>query len=111
MMSARYFPGAAACCACMMYVPKSQGGGSDVPTLVSLEEERADAQVLDYGNRTARQDLIIVPATQISPSGICSPTPEEFRWREDSQRTALPLNNAESMNDVASLITRSTSSN
>lgn len=32
--------------------------------------------VLDYYRNTARLDLVLVPATQISPSGVCTPDPD-----------------------------------
>ncbi|CAM9849960.1 unnamed protein product [Pylaiella littoralis] len=44
-----------------------------VPTLVPVEDELSDTPVLEYYRN---RDLIIVPATQISPSGRCTPTPE-----------------------------------
>ncbi|CAM9646625.1 unnamed protein product [Ectocarpus sp. 4 AP-2014] len=44
------------------------------PTLVPVEHEQSDMPVLDYYQS---QDLIIVPATQISPSGRCTPIPEQ----------------------------------
>lgn len=55
---------------------KQQHTGKDnyiVPTLVPVEDEQSDTPVLDFYRN---EDLIIVPATQISPSGRCTPTPE-----------------------------------
>ncbi|CAN0229927.1 unnamed protein product [Laminaria digitata] len=51
-------------------------GGSHIPTLVPMEHEQSDMPVLDYYRNTARLDLVLVPATQISPSGVCTPHPE-----------------------------------
>lgn len=53
----------------------------EIPTLVPVEHEQSDMPVLDY-YRT--QDLIIVPVTQIAPSGLCTPVP-------DQQQEELPL--------------------
>lgn len=53
-----------------------QDRGSDIPRLVSMEHEQSDMPVLDYYRNTARLDLVLVPATQISPSGVCTPHPD-----------------------------------
>ncbi|CAM9478044.1 unnamed protein product [Choristocarpus tenellus] len=53
-----------------------EDSSSDVPSLVALEDEAEDAKVLDYCRNAVCQDLIIIPATQVSPSGRCSSTPE-----------------------------------
>lgn len=45
----------------------------EIPALVPVEHEQSDVPVLDY-YRT--QDLIIVPVTQIAPSGLCTPVPD-----------------------------------
>ncbi|CAM9438741.1 unnamed protein product [Ectocarpus fasciculatus] len=51
-------------------------GINELPTLIPVEHEQSDMPVLDYYRS---QDLIIVPATQISPSGRCTPIPEQSR--------------------------------
>lgn len=48
--------------------------GNGIPTLVPTEIEQSDTPVLKYFRN---QDLILVPATQISPSGLCTPIPEQ----------------------------------
>ncbi|CAM9288509.1 unnamed protein product [Discosporangium mesarthrocarpum] len=62
-----------------------EGGNGEIPTLVPLEEEAEGAKVLDYFTNTVCQDLIIIPATQISPSGCCTPTPEHHQHEAGSE--------------------------
>ena len=53
-----------------------QDEGSYIPKLVPMEHEQSYMPVLDYYRNTARPDLVLVPATQISPSGVCTPNPD-----------------------------------
>ncbi|CAM9090882.1 unnamed protein product, partial [Scytosiphon promiscuus] len=55
-------------------VPNEDMAVNGTPTLVPLDVEQSDTPVLRYFRS---QDLIIVPATQISRSGLCTPIPEQ----------------------------------
>lgn len=58
----------------ILYNAQKDTVGNGIPTLVPMEVEQTDTPVLEYFRN---QDLIIVPATQISPSGLCTPIAEQ----------------------------------
>eukprot|EP00611_Tribonema_gayanum_P026184 TRINITY_DN6158_c0_g1_i2.p1 TRINITY_DN6158_c0_g1~~TRINITY_DN6158_c0_g1_i2.p1 ORF type:complete len:132 (+),score=37.94 TRINITY_DN6158_c0_g1_i2:384-779(+) len=54
---------------------------SAVPTIIPLEHEQEGRLVLEYLEAQEARikdgiDLIVVPATQVAPSGLCTPVPE-----------------------------------
>jgi hypothetical protein len=57
--------------------------GGDLPTVIPLEEEHAGRCIVEYFgtqeallNMTDGIDCIVIPATQVSRSGICTPVPD-----------------------------------
>ncbi|CAM9375933.1 unnamed protein product [Chrysoparadoxa australica] len=66
----------------------NENGGGDL-NLISKESEQQGMRVVDFCENLARQDMVIIPATQISPSGELTPVVEEMATEVSSSTSTL----------------------